>query len=200
MTTLDFDAPPAEPLGWIQIWIDDAVAAGCREPGAMTLATVDAQGRPSARVVLFKGLVDGSIRFYTNSRSRKGAELREGAPVALCFWWDQLYRQLRVEGPCHPLPGEVTDAYFASRPHGSQVSAWASAQSESIASREALEGAFADAEQRFAGREVPRPPHWWGYRVEPLRVEFWQGQSNRLHDRLQYDLGASGWSSARLQP
>ncbi|CAN5364416.1 pyridoxamine 5'-phosphate oxidase [soil metagenome] len=194
-----------DPLAALEAWLGDAEAAGIRDPNAMVVGTVDAGGQPSSRTVLWKGLVDGALAFYTNRESHKGLAIAHEARVSLLFPWYGLHRQVRVEGVATHAPDAVSDAYFASRPRGSQVGAWASAQSQPIASRADLDAREAEAETRFAGVEaVPRPPHWGGYLVTPASIEFWQGRVSRLHDRLFYqrDGGASvgTWTITRLQP
>lgn len=194
---------PDEPLALFARWLADAFAAretgALPEPTAMVLATVG-DGRPSARTVLLKDVSAGGFVFYTNYDSRKGAELAANPQVALHFGWYVLQRQVRIEGRAARVSRAESEAYFASRPRGSQLGAWASAQSREVASAEALEESYRAAEERFAGAEVPCPPHWGGYRVEPESVEFWQGQPSRMHDRLRYDRAASGWGLSRLAP
>lgn len=189
-----------DPLALFARWLEEAVAAGLPEPNAMTLATVDADGRPHARVVLLKGLDDGAFVFYTNYQSGKGRDLAERPLAALVFWWADLERQVRVEGTVERVPPSVSDAYFATRPRGSQLGAWASDQSRPVPDRAALEARLAEAEARFAGGAVPRPPHWGGYTLRPDRLEFWQGRPNRLHDRLDYTRTPEGWMRRRLAP
>jgi pyridoxamine 5'-phosphate oxidase len=177
----------------------DAVQAGLPLPNAMTLATVDAAGAPDARVVLLKGLEQGGFAFYTNYRSRKARELEANAAACLVFQWRELERQVRIEGAVEKVSEAESDAYFASRPLGARLSAWASPQSETIRNRDVLEAAAREAKHRF-GDSPPRPPHWGGYRVMPRRIEFWQGRADRLHDRLLYTRAAAGWRIERLAP
>jgi pyridoxamine 5'-phosphate oxidase len=170
------------------------------EPNAMTLATVDAAGQPAARTVLLKAIDPRGLTFYTNLDSRKARELAANPKAALLFWWPPHARQVRFEGTIEAVDEAEADAYFATRPRGSQLGAWASAQSSVIADRAALEAAEQEIAERFAGGPVPRPPFWGGYRLTPERVEFWQGRTNRLHDRLRYTRLADGWQIERLAP
>lgn len=201
----DFDRPPPAPMGLFRRWLEEAIAGGIHEPNAMVVSTVSAQGQPSSRIVLLKGLVEDDegpgFVFYTNHLSRKGRELAGEPRCALLFPWHDMERQVRVEGAAELLPrAEVAD-YFAERPRGSQLGAHASAQSEEVADRAALEAAYADVEARFEGRDVPPPEHWGGYVVRPTLVELWKGGPARLHDRLEYRASAGGgWSVRRLQP
>ena len=189
-----------DPIRQFQRWFDDASGAGLIEPNAMTLATATRDGRPSARMVLLKGFDARGFVFYTNYESRKGGDLEQNPQAALVFFWVELERQVRVEGRVERATVEESDAYFASRPLGSQIGAWASAQSRVIADREPLERRAAELEAEYAGREVPRPPHWGGYRVVPDVIEFWQGRPSRLHDRLRYRWTDGSWLVERLSP
>jgi pyridoxamine 5'-phosphate oxidase len=190
-----------DPMAQLRRWLDDAVADDrIGEATAMHLATVDEDGSPDGRVVLCKGL-DHGVVFYTNHTSDKARHLAVAGRAAVTFHWDPLERQVRLRGPVARVSDEESDAYFASRPRGSQIGAWASDQSEPIASREALEAHARRVAERFAdGAPVPRPPHWGGYRLVPDRVEFWQGRPDRLHDRFRYVRHAGGWTITRLQP
>ncbi|MDP9454252.1 MAG: pyridoxamine 5'-phosphate oxidase [Actinobacteria bacterium] len=190
----------AEPAEQFRRWFDEALGAGLHEPNAMTVATASPDGRPSARVVLLKGFDERGFVFYTNYEGRKGRELAENPHCALVFYWGELERQVRIEGRASRVPGEESDAYYGSRPRGSRLGAWASAQSREIESREALEERLGSLKREHEDREVPRPPFWGGYRVEPEVVEFWQGRENRLHDRLVYRSAPGGWEVVRLQP
>lgn len=188
-----------DPVAMFQRWFADAVAGGLHEPNAMVVSTVSAEGRPSSRTVLLKGIGADGFRFYTNLGSRKGAELAANGHCALLFPWHDLERQVRVEGTASLLAREDVAAYFASRPRGSQLGAWASRQSSPVADRGALVSSYDEAERRFPG-EVPVPDGWGGYVVRPEVVEFWQGRTGRLHDRLVYRRTGGGWSTQRLAP
>ncbi|HEX9627967.1 MAG TPA: pyridoxamine 5'-phosphate oxidase [Acidiferrobacterales bacterium] len=190
-----------DPITQFAQWYDRAAAAGIDKPHAMTLATVAADGRPAARVVLLSRFDDAGFVFHTNYASRKGEELAARPHAALVFWWDPLGLQVRIEGRVEKTPPEESDAYFAGRPRGSQVAAWASDQSRAIPDRDHLEARMTELERRYAGRPVPRPPHWGGYRLIPDSIEFWENRDNRLHDRLRYRRGAGGgWQVERLAP
>jgi pyridoxamine 5'-phosphate oxidase len=191
----------ASPVRQFARWFADAVDAGIREPEAMALATATPDGSPSVRMVLLKGLDERGAVFYTNYESRKGRELAANPRGALVVYWDPLGRQVRIEGAVVPVAPAESDAYFRGRQRGSQIGAWASAQSRPIAARADLEARVADLEHRFEGEEVPRPPHWGGYRLEPASFEFWQHREDRLHDRLLYlPAAAGGWTVERLSP
>ncbi len=177
-----------------------AMASGLRDANAMNVATVGPDGRPASRIVLLKGHDARGFVFYTNYESRKGRDLASMPWAALCFFWHALHEQVRIEGPCAKVTTAEGDAYFASRERLSQVGAWASRQSEPLQSREAFERAVAEVEARFAGREVPRPPHWSGYRVAPERLEFWRGVDGRLHERTLYWREDGAWRKGLLYP
>ena len=198
---MDFTNPPVDPVAACEHWFRDArEQTELPNPNAMTVATVGADGRPSARTVLLKGFDARGAVFYTNSESRKGSELN-GHPVAsLLFHWDPLERQIRIEGAVTRVSDEESDAYFASRSRGSQLGAWASEQSRPYSARVEFDRAYAEVEARFEGGEVERPPHWYGYRVALERIEFWQGRDARLHDRLVYTATSDGWTTALLYP
>ncbi len=189
-----------DPLDLFATWFAQVREAGLPEPNAMVVSTASAQAAPSARFVLLKGVVDGAFLFFTNLDSRKGRELLENPRCALLFPWYPLQRQVRVEGAGTPMPRDQVEGYFATRPRAAQLGAWASHQSEEVASRASLEAAHAEAAQRFEGAEVPCPPTWGGFVVRPQVVEFWQGRSGRLHDRLVYRDVGGRWETARLAP
>ena len=191
----------SDPIEQFRSWFDGALAADLHEPNAMTLATATPDGRPSARVVLLKGLDERGFVFYTSYEGRKGGELETNPYCALVFYWGELERQVRIEGTVTRTSAAESEEYYRTRPVGSRLGAWVSHQSRPIASREVLETGLSEVERRFGGAEVPLPPHWGGYRVEPEVIEFWQGRENRLHDRLVYRRSDNGeWGRERLQP
>ncbi len=191
----------ADPIDQFRRWFDEALAADLHEPNAMTLATATPDGKPSARIVLLKGFDGRGFVFYTNYEGRKARELEQNPNCSLTFYWGELERQIRVEGRALQVPEEESDAYFDSRPRGSRLGAWASEQSWPVESREKLENRLKGLEEEYEKVEIPRPPFWGGYRVEPEKMEFWQGRENRLHDRLLYSSSGSGeWETQRLQP
>jgi pyridoxamine 5'-phosphate oxidase len=194
--------PSADPFTLFTEWLADARRTEINDPNAMTLATIRADGAPDARIVLLKGHDERGLVFYTNYESRKGKQLLEDPRATLVFHWKSLQRQVRVVGEVVLVTPDEADAYFVSRPRLSKVGAWASDQSRPLAERAELERRLAEAEARFPGDDVPRPPHWSGFRVIPLRFEFWREMPYRLHDRLIFTRGAAGesWSTGRLFP
>lgn len=198
---LEADAP-ADPLALFDEWLRGAIEAGVREPNAMTLATVGSAGRPSARVVLLKGVDARGFQFFTNYASRKGADLEVNPRAALCFWWGDLERQIRIEGETQRLPPAESDAYYLSRPLGSRLGSLASEQSRIVSGRAELEARLAELEAEYSESNPPPRPAWWGgYLLNPDAMEFWQGGPNRLHDRLLYSRDAGAvWSLQRLAP
>jgi pyridoxamine 5'-phosphate oxidase len=189
-----------DPLVIFETWYAEALERKVPSADAMTLATATLDGRPSARTVLYKGLTDGGVCFVSNYTSSKGHELAQNPRAALVFFWAALNRQVRFEGRAERASQEWSDDYFAARARSSQIGAWASAQSQVIASRGVLETRLAETEARFDGRAVDRPPFWGGYRLVPERIEFWLGQDARLHDRFSYRADGGGWSCERLSP
>ena len=194
------DIRTRDPIALFQEWLVEAEASEPNDPTAMCLATVDASGAPSARMVLLKGVDQRGFAFYTNLESRKGGELAARPVAALCFHWKSLRRQVRIEGEVEPVTEDEADAYFASRARISQLGAWASDQSRPLDSRATLEAKVAAAEGRFAGQAVSRPPNWSGYRVLPRAIEFWKDGAFRLHDRIMFRRSQSGWATERLYP
>ncbi|HYL91285.1 MAG TPA: pyridoxamine 5'-phosphate oxidase [Burkholderiales bacterium] len=188
-----------DPMRQFERWFEDAVQADLPLVNAMTLATVGAGATPSARIVLLKGIEGGGFVFYTNYASRKARELEASRKACLVFMWSALERQVRIDGAIERVSAPDSDAYYQSRPLGARLSAWASPQSERVASRTVLESALEDAKSRY-GDAPPRPPHWGGYRVVPTEIEFWQGRADRLHDRLRYRRQGSAWTLERLAP
>ncbi|WP_114652301.1 pyridoxamine 5'-phosphate oxidase [Polynucleobacter necessarius] len=190
---------PPNPLSLFQLWFDQAIKAECPEPNSMTLATADAAGNPSARIVLLKGANEAGFTFFTNYESQKGKDLAIRPQAALLFHWHELERQVRIKGIVERVSPAESDEYFHSRPAASRIGAWASPQSAEIPNREFLE----EAEKRFAadfGDKPPRPDHWGGYRLHPTEIEFWQGRPSRLHDRIHYQLDRGHWRISRLAP
>jgi pyridoxamine 5'-phosphate oxidase len=190
----------AEPVTHLKAWIEAAHSAGAREANAMALSTAGENGRPAARMVLLRGLDERGLVFFTSYFSRKGRDLARNPFAAALFFWPEIHRQVCIEGAVEQLPDAESDAYFSSRPRGHQLSAWASEQSEEVESREVLEQRLEDFTHRFEAAPVPRPHSWGGFLLRPDRFEFWQGRSNRLHDRIELRRDGAGWMQRRLQP
>ncbi len=197
---------PHDPLELFETWLDDAMAArdeGLLEPTAMTLSTVtwsENTWRPDARVVLLKGVDERGFLFFTNYESAKGQQIAENPQVTATFYWSQIARQVKIEGVAEKVPDVVSNEYFAIRPRGAQIGAWASTQSAEVANLDELETAYAEADLRYPDDPVPRPPHWGGYQIVPSRIEFWVGRPSRMHDRIVYTRSETGWSIGRLAP
>ncbi|WP_162053878.1 pyridoxamine 5'-phosphate oxidase [Pontibacter pamirensis] len=198
---LSEESVSTDPIKQFQAWLEEAIQAKAEEPTAMVLSTVDASGKPSARVVLLKDVSAQGLSFFTNYDSRKGLELKENPFASITFFWPALERQVRIEGKVVKVAPEVSDNYFHSRPKGSQIGAWASPQSQEVKSRKILEEADKKLTEQYATADlIPRPPHWGGYQLQPERMEFWQGRPNRLHDRIVYKQQESNWNIKRLAP
>lgn len=189
-----------DPIGEFQALYEKALKAVPHDPDAMALATATPDGRPSVRMVLFKRVTDAGFVFFTNYRSRKAREIEANPRAALCIYWAELGRQVRVEGPVERIPEAESDAYFETRSRGSRIGAWASRQSEPLENRGTLLARVAKFTAKFLGRPVPRPEFWGGYRLEPERIEFWDHRRYRLHDRRRYDRTADGWEETRIWP
>ncbi len=200
LASLDLTEVDPDPFVQFTQWFDEAQRAEVLEPNAMTLATADANGRPSARVVLLKEVTPRGFVFFTDYRSRKGIELAANPRAGLCFFWKELERQVRIVGTVERLAAEESAAYFGSRPLGSRVGAWASVQSAVIPGRDWLEAEVERVSASYPDGDVPLPPHWGGYRVAPEELEFWQGRASRLHDRVRYLPNGDGWRVERLSP
>ncbi|MBU3744285.1 MAG: pyridoxamine 5'-phosphate oxidase [Sediminibacterium sp.] len=201
LQTLDESGVAANPIDQFTIWWKEAVSSDIDEVNAMTLATVGADGAPSARIVLLKGYDANGFIFFTNYESKKGQDVEKHPVAALVFFWKELERQVRISGSVEKVSAEESDAYFQSRPEGSRLGAWASPQSKVISSRKVIEAQLESLQETYQQQPIPRPPHWGGYRVVPHTIEFWQGRSSRLHDRIQYKKDALGnWIISRLAP
>ncbi|MFN0086647.1 MAG: pyridoxamine 5'-phosphate oxidase [Blastocatellia bacterium] len=198
--SLDEKDVAADPIQQFHQWFDQAVESEQPDPEAMTLSTANAEGGISARIVLLKGCDERGFVFYTNYESRKSLEMGRNGRVALTFYWPALHRQVRIEGEVERVAAEESEAYFQTRPRGSQLGAWASPQSRPIADRQALEAQLSEVEQRFGDGPIPCPPFWGGFRVAPARIEFWQGRESRLHDRILYTHAGGAWNLSRLAP
>ncbi len=196
---LESDVEP-DPIKQFQLWWNEVIKSNIEEPNAMTLATCGKNGKPSARIVLLKGLNPEGFIFFTNYESRKGNDLKENPNASLVFFWKELERQVRIEGCVKKLSKKESDEYFVLRPEQSRIGAWSSPQSQVIKSRESLEEMFEKYTHLFTDGTILRPPHWGGYIIKPILVEFWQGRPNRLHDRLQYTLSNDEWKIERLAP
>ena len=190
----------SDPIIQFSQWWEDALTSKIDEVNAMALSTVTPEGKPSARIVLLKGFDEHGFVFFTNYESEKGVHLSINPFASLVFFWKELERQVRIEGPCEKISAEESDLYFHSRPLGSRIGAWASPQSRVIEGRKDLEDNLKTLEGRFTTEDIPRPPHWGGFVVIPETIEFWQGRSSRLHDRIVYNKGEEGWSIVRLAP
>ncbi len=193
------DADP-DPIEQFRRWFAEVEASGLWEPNAMVVSTVDGSGWPAARIVLLKALDERGFVFFTNYDSDKGRDLAAEPRTSLTFFWTELRRQVRVRGVARRLGDAENDAYFATRPRGSQLGAWASPQSQIVPGRDAFEARFAELDARYGDAVIPRPPHWGGFAIEPERIEFWQGRENRLHDRLRYERTDGSWVTVRLAP
>lgn len=190
----------SEPYRLFATWLEEATASELNDPNALALATVDADGMPNVRMVLLKGFDERGFVFYTNFESRKGVEILGSMKAAMCFHWKSLRRQVRVRGPVERVSEAEADEYYASRPRGSRIGAWASRQSRPLESRFALEKAVAEYTARHAVGEIPRPPHWSGFRILPQSVEFWHDRPFRLHDRVVFEQKGKDWEKTRLYP
>jgi pyridoxamine 5'-phosphate oxidase len=198
--TLDITDVNPNPIEQFRIWFDECIMAEITEPNAMTLASVQADGMPACRVVLLKEVNDEGFVFYTNYASDKGKQLIENGKAALNFFWKELERQVRIEGYVQQVDGAISDEYFNTRPRESQIGAWVSPQSREIENRTVLAELFTKISQQYEGQAVPRPPHWGGFLVNPVRIEFWQGRASRLHDRICYQKNGTDWTIKRLAP
>ena len=200
-TNIERSSLPDDPMELFSHWLKEALQSGITDPTAMTLSTVGLNGQPSSRIVLLKKVEKDSLVFYTSYLSKKSQEIKANNKLAAHFYWSELERQVRIIGTARPLEPEDSDHYFRSRPYESKIAAWASPQSEEIPSREYLEKEFEKYSKIYPDPEkIPRPDYWGGYAILPTQIEFWQGGSKRLHDRIEYTLGEDGWRSLRLAP
>lgn len=199
-SVLSEETAGVNPLELFTLWFSEAQTEGEQEPNAMSLATVDKSGQPSARIVLLKGLIRDEFQFFTNYNSDKGNDIADNNKVALNFFWPKLERQIRIEGLASRIPKEESQTYFQVRPRESQIGALTSNQSSVVPSREFLEEKFASLTKEWEGKEVPMPENWGGYSVFPIKIEFWQGRVGRLHDRIQFERKETGWNRSRLSP
>lgn len=188
------------PIRQFELWMNDALKIQDTDANAMALATVDKKGMPNCRIVLLRGIVNGEFLFYTNYKSRKGSEIADNGKVALTFFWYQLQRQIRIRGSIHKVDSKISDEYFNSRPRSNQLGAWSSEQSSVIKNRIELENALIYFDEKFSDSEIIRPKNWGGYAVKPISIEFWQGRSNRLHDRIEFISVKGKWKMQRLAP
>jgi pyridoxamine 5'-phosphate oxidase len=201
LEALDEQVAGHDPIAFFRKWFTEAEEAQITDINAMTLATADAHGQPHARIVLLKGLDEEGFVFFTNYDSAKGTEMAANAQVAVLFYWKELERQVRIEGVVKKVDTQESDTYFQSRPAGSKLGAWASPQSKKIEHRNVLDLNYARYEAEFSNIDIPRPPHWGGYRIFPARIEFWQGRASRMHDRISFTKAATGnWERHRLAP
>ena len=187
------------PYDLFELWMTEAVNKKEQEPNAFTLSTVSKEFKLSSRIVYFKDLIDGSFIFYTNYLSQKGRDIKENNKVSMLFFWPESSRQIRIEGVCSKVDSKISDDYFASRPRGSQIGAWASHQSETLLDREELVSRVAEFEKKYPNI-IPRPEHWGGYKIKPTRFEFWQGKPSRLHDRFIFEIENGEWNLSRINP
>ena len=190
----------SNPIVQFDLWMKEALNADIPEPHAMNVSTVSKEGKPSSRIVLLRNFSENGFVFYTNYNSKKGNDISENNCAAINFFWPQLERQIRIEGKLQKVDSKISDEYFASRPHDSQLGAWASNQSEVLKNRQELEEKFAALEEKFAGKNVPRPEHWGGYCLVPDSIEFWQGRPSRIHDRIKFTTVNNEWKIERLSP
>ncbi len=197
---LDEKMVNSNPIVQFDLWMKEALNADIPEPHAMNVSTVSKEGKPSSRIVLLRNFSENGFVFYTNYNSKKGNDISENNSAAINFFWPQLERQIRIEGKLQKVDSKISDEYFASRPHDSQLGAWASNQSEVLKNRQELEEKFAALEKKFAGINVPRPEHWGGYCLVPDSIEFWQGRPSRIHDRIKFTSVNNEWKIERLSP